>query len=505
MSDHTPQVSTALILAAGNGTRLKSPTPKPLLPVLGVPLLARTLLTLEQAGITDAYVVLGYQAERIRREIERLNAQGRFAIRVHWLQNDQWRQPNGLSVLAAESVLTTPFILAMTDHIFDPAVVKALRANGHRLAGIDLAVDYRADQVPDLEDATKVALEGDRIVAIGKTLAQYQAIDTGLFLASPRLFGALREACAAGPATLSDGVQRLADAGLARVTDIGDRVWQDIDTPEGVREAERKLLAALRKSSDGPIARYLNRPLSTALSRQLVKTAVTPNQLSFANLGVGLLSAAFAAVGGYVPFLVSGALFHLASVLDGTDGEVAKLTFRTSPKGQWIDTLCDQVSYFAFLVGVIIGVYRMGLPEFYLDMGWIALGAGSLSMMNISFYLLRMKGSGSALSIRYRFQSGTGTWSRVMRVVQYLGKRDFMAFTVMLLGLLGQVPLVLPLFGLGASLLLFPITLRAYLSTFAAARVGAESGQLAPVYIARPEPAWLVEQEADRASGPATG
>ncbi len=191
MDDISPPVTRALVLAAGQGTRLGNHTPKPLFRLLGVPLLARTLFTLEQAGITDAYVVLGYEAEAIRQAIERLD---RLCIRVHWLYNERWEEPNGLSVLAAEHVLDEPFILTMCDHIFDPAVVSALQAKAEIVRGVELAVDRDLKGVLDLEDATKVRVVSNRIAEIGKTLSDFNAVDTGVFLASPALFDALRQA-----------------------------------------------------------------------------------------------------------------------------------------------------------------------------------------------------------------------------------------------------------------------------------------------------------------------
>lgn len=454
------KVSTALVLAAGHGTRLRSRTPKPLLEVLGVPLLARTLFTLQRAGVADAFVVLGYEADRVQRGIERI---ARLEIRVRWLYNERWEEPNGVSVLAAESALDEPFILTMCDHLFDPAVVTALQTRGLEPGGINLAVDYDASRVLDLEDATKVQLQGDRIAAIGKSLATYDAIDTGVFLATPALFAALRDAGAESRRSLSDGVQKLARAGLARVTDIGDRMWQDIDTQRDVALAERKLLAGVRKSTDGPVARYINRPISTAVSRQLVKTAITPNQISVGTLVIGLVAAGFAAAGGYVPFLVSAILFQIASILDGSDGEVAKLTFQSSLRGEWIDTVCDNTSYVAYLGGLIVGVTRADLSPFYLWTGVLGLVSASLSMVNIWYYLLKRKQSGSALAVRYAFHDGTGWFSRVLRVLQYLGKRDFLAFLALVLAAFGQMSLALPLFGFGATLLLLPVTASANL------------------------------------------
>ncbi len=462
MSDSRQYATCALVLAAGNGSRLRSKTPKPVHRLLGVPLLARTLFSLERAGITDAYVVLGYEADWVRTEIEKID---RIGLRIHWLAHSEWKKPNGLSVLAAESALSEPFILTMADHIFDSAIVERLLANRHLLQGIDLAVDYNLADVFDIDDATKVEVKGDRIVSIGKSLPSYQAIDTGCFLASPALFQAIRDAHAEGKSALSDGVQRLADAGLARVTDVSERLWLDIDTPEAMAEAERKLLAGVRKSTDGPISKHVNRPISAALSRQLVKTKVTPNQLSVGTLGIGIVAAISAGIGGYFGFLISGILFQTASILDGVDGEVAKLTFQSTPRGEWIDTACDQVSYIAFLIGLLIGVYRSPLPEFYFQIGVLGVLAGVVSIANISAYLIRHQESGSALTVQYGFQSGNGGLSRIMRFVQYLGKRDLLAFLALILAVFGKLPLGLVLFGIGGTFLLLPATSLANLSS----------------------------------------
>ena len=466
MNDTPETVSQALVLAAGAGSRLKSHTPKPLTRVLGVSLLGRTLFSLQKAGVTDAYVVVGHEAEQVRAGIEKIT---RLGLTVHWIHNPEWHEANGVSVLAGEAELDGPFFLTMTDHLFHPDVVKSLQRSGTR-GGINLAVDYDVDSVVDLDDATKVQVSEGRIVAIGKSLANYNAIDTGVFLASPALFDAIREARAEGNASLSAGVQKLAGEGLARVTDIGDHMWHDVDTPEDLVEAERKLLKGVLKASDGPVARYINRPISTALSRLVVNTPITPNQISVSTLVISLVSAGFAARGGYVGFLIAGLLFQIASIVDGTDGEVAKLTFRTSQRGEWIDTVCDNISYLAFLLGLIVGVYRSPLPALYYQTGILGFIAGAGSILNLAFSVRRQKRSGSFLSVRYGYEDGTGLGSRVMRVAHFMGKRDFFAFLALVLAVVGQLPLALPLFGVGATLLLFPATLQVNLRSWANVR-----------------------------------
>jgi len=476
-----PAVRRALVLAAGRGRRLDGEEPKPLHEILGLPLLLRTLLTLQRGGVTDVHVVLGHEAERIRRGIE---AEDRLELRVHWIHNDRWRGSNGLSVLAAEDRISEPFFLTMSDHVFPVGFLDRLRAHGRAPGrdegsglravpedGLRLVIDRDVDAVGDLEDATKVRLEGDRIVDIGKEMDSYEAVDTGVFLATPALFGALRSASdEEGDVSLSEGVSRLAAAGRAAAVDGTGLPWQDVDTLEDAGRAERKLLDSMRKETDGPVARRINRPLSLSLSRHLVRTPVTPNQVSVGAMLVSLLAAGLAAKGGYLPWLAAGVLFQLASVLDGTDGEVAKLTFRDSQRGQWIDTICDNLSYVAFVVGVVAGVARSGLPDLYLRAGGVGIVATLLSLGNIHLYLLREGESGSALDVRYGYEEGDDLPSRLMRIFHYLGKRDVFSFLVLLLAVVGQLPAGLLIFGAGTTLLLLPATLRANLGSWLAER-----------------------------------
>lgn len=454
------EVTHALVLAAGQGSRLNSRTPKPLYPVLGLPLLARTLFTLERAGITDAYVVLGYEGDRIRRAIERLP---RLGLRVHWLYNQSWQRPNGRSVLAAREVLDRPFILTMSDHVFEPGIVTGLRnrANGQR--GVWLAVDHNVAGILDLVDATKVRDGSGTIDDIGKSIEDFNAVDTGVFLATPELFEAIAEECQAGRETLTDGVRRLAQRGTVYTNDVTGMLWQDVDTPRDARAAERKLLASARKPTDGPIARRLNRPMSLALSRYLLKLRVRPNVVTLLHLLLGLGAALAAAQGGYLPFLASGVLFQLASVVDGSDGEIAKLTFRSSPAGEWFDTVADSVTYVAWLTGLTIGVRRAGWPDMFFFSGLASFALATAAVTSLYVFLARRRLSGSLLAVEYRFWNRQDRLSRFIKLGEPLLRRDAFTFLFMVLAVVGLLPLALPLAATGA-LFAFGLSIEANLA-----------------------------------------
>ena len=234
-------VSRAVILAAGNGERFHIPThdSKLLQPLLGRPILLRTLEAAHEAGIRTVTVVLGYQAERVRALVETGAVAG---LTIDFVVNPEWHLENGVSALAArDSVGAERFALLMGDHVFEPPVLqRMLRLDVDGDESL-LAIDARPATPEQAEEATKVRRQGSRIVAIGKDLTEFDALDTGIFVFSRVLFEALQAARALGDTTLSGGVRQLAARGLMRGMEIGDAMWCDIDTVSDLAAAESAL------------------------------------------------------------------------------------------------------------------------------------------------------------------------------------------------------------------------------------------------------------------------
>lgn len=231
----------AVILAAGNGDRFRTPgsESKLLQPLLGRPILLRTLEAARDAGVQAVAVVLGYQADRVRALVERATPPG---LAVSFAFNPEWQLENGISALAARPMTGGGrFALLMGDHVFEPPVLERML----RLpVGDDdslLAVDARPATPEQAAEATKVRREGSRIVAIGKDLTEYDALDTGVFVCSPLLFDALELSRREGDTTLSGGIRHLAARGLMHGVEIGDAAWCDIDTRSDLDAAETLL------------------------------------------------------------------------------------------------------------------------------------------------------------------------------------------------------------------------------------------------------------------------
>ena len=98
-----------------------------------------------------------------------------------------------------------------------------------------------AGSINDLDDVTRVMCSNGRIVNIGKVIREFNAIDTGVFLCTPVMFDALEVSQAAGDESISGAMNVLASQERARVFDIQDRLWLDVDDPPSLDRAEALL------------------------------------------------------------------------------------------------------------------------------------------------------------------------------------------------------------------------------------------------------------------------
>lgn len=231
-------LDSAVIIAAGRGSRLNGNSSKPLTEVGGMPLIVRTIEALRDHGVRRVVIVTGFQEGALRKGVKGVMGAAPAGIELEWVYNEQWEKQNGVSVMRAESAVSGEFALAMSDHVFESEIIGMLV--GQRLDGLAgvLCVDRKLDSIFDMDDATKVKTEGGRIVRIGKQIEEYDAVDTGLFRMTPEIFVSLRRVYEAkADCSLSDGVKDLAARGAFGVLDVGPALWQDVDTPASLEYA----------------------------------------------------------------------------------------------------------------------------------------------------------------------------------------------------------------------------------------------------------------------------
>lgn len=239
-----------LIIAAGQGSRLRQKAEsKPLVSLQGTPLIEHVINAARSGGVDEFFVVSGYQGELLRVHLD--SVAGRDAIDIRHIVNDRWREPNGISVLMAKEKIDEPFILLMSDHLFDPAIILQLRSHPLPPAGVVLAVDANLNNpLVDLNDVTRVYEKNGFIKEIGKGIAVYNAFDTGIFLCTSALFSALETSIQRDQdASLSGGIRVLAESDSAICTDIGRRFWLDVDDSRTYVKAEVALDQMNRKTN----------------------------------------------------------------------------------------------------------------------------------------------------------------------------------------------------------------------------------------------------------------
>ncbi len=219
-----------------------------------------------------------------------------------------------------------------------------------------------------------------------------------------------------------------------------------VDEPSR-RRAERALFRSLRKGADGWTSRYLNRYVSLFVSRYLTGIPITPNQLSLLILGVGLAGAFIASIGTYASLLLGATLFQLQSILDGCDGELSRVTFRGSYLGEWLDTIGDDLTNYAFFLGAGVGLSEATSNNLFFAAGLVTALAGGLGSAIEYAYLVRIR-SGDLL--KYPLSQSTTERRGLFGFIAPLFKRDSFVLITWLCALLGIIHLALLVFAIAA-------------------------------------------------------
>jgi 1L-myo-inositol 1-phosphate cytidylyltransferase len=251
-------ISEAVVLMAGSGSRLRGEDDaflKPMTPILGRPLIDYILAALIHAGIRKIHFIVGYESARMIAAVGPLVP---TELEFSFIENPEWKKQNGISLLAAAKHLGTPFVLTMSDHLFDHAIVDLITRDSEA-DKLNLAIDRKIASIFDLGDAMKVQTRVNKVTAIGKDLRDYDAIDTGLFVCPPEIFQYLERAKRNNDCSLADGVRLMASDGKVRAVDIGDAWWQDVDTPSMLQNAENTLRISNRAKSGSALLASRNR------------------------------------------------------------------------------------------------------------------------------------------------------------------------------------------------------------------------------------------------------
>lgn len=199
------------------------------------------------------------------------------------------------------------------------------------------------------------------------------------------------------------------------------------------RRAETALWASLTSASDGWVDKVFNRPCGRPLSRLLIHTPVSPNAVSIASILVGIAAAVFFAGGTFALALIGAVLFQISAIIDCVDGDIARVLFKESWLGKWLDLAGDQVVHVSVFGGIAVGIFRAGGQSEAL---W--LGASAMAGALFSFAVV-LRGMRQPSDESQRLQS----------LIDAATNRDF-SVLVLALACLGQLPIFLWMAAIGS-------------------------------------------------------
>ena len=327
------EVAVAIFLPEGesNSGQIRSSLPR----VGSLPILLRTILGARKTGVRRIVVVADPNASQ--RAQKELLASKRLPESVEWVEADA-RTSLMQQLLLVSQVCSERLVLVDGTATYHPSLLRK-------------ACEW-------YDDVALALATGEKPI--------------GIYTLSAEMLRHLADHCPIRVNTLAELYLSLTAMRSVVCLPASENLWQRVTAPEDRLVAERKLDQWLVKPTDGIYAR-MNRKISIPISRQLIKFPVTANMVSIFTLKVGFVSAVFFAHGGYWSTLLGAFLCLCASILDGCDGEVARLKLQESAFGCWLETVCDYLFYLLLFVGMTLGQWRSSGSRVYLVLGCLLL------------------------------------------------------------------------------------------------------------------------------------
>jgi len=231
--------------------------------------------------------------------------------------------------------------------------------------------------------------------------------------------------------------------------------WQQMSIPQNRIAAEQKLDRWLVKPTDGVFAR-MNRRISIPISRQLIKFPITPNMVSGFTLGVSLAAGVSYALGGYWITLLGAILSVWASILDGCDGEVARLKLQATDFGCWLETACDYLYYLFIFAGMTIGLARTSGKSAYWAWGAALLFGAGATILLAWFERSRLSGKHPDQFLvvwqKNAESHSSNPLLRMARQLEFIIRRCFLPYALLAFAVLNLNWLALYMSAIGANI-----------------------------------------------------
>jgi len=382
-------IDTAVILAAGKGERISNTdgfVAKPLIKIFDVSLIERSIKNLiNNLNIKKIYIVTGFNHNEINNHLVKLK--NKLSINIEVVFAKDWEKGNGASFLAIlDKIKHEQFYLLMVDHLFNDEFYKTIlkyKINNKSY----LIISRTLSSLNDFNDATKVKVVEDKISDIGKSIKDSNGFDTGFFILSSDEFNNVSKLSARKKLSLTEVIQELAQQKKLYFIEVSEDGWFDIDTNQDLLKAKNYLLNnSNSKINDGSISKYINRPISKWITSKITDYPLTPNQISIVVFFVSMLSGLIISMEGYFFLLLGALLAQLSSILDGCDGEIARLKLLKSKFGGWFDQVLDRYSDLFIFTGLTFHTYFIHKTLTVFFIGFIVVGGKIISSYTAFVY-----------------------------------------------------------------------------------------------------------------------
>ncbi|MEZ4402814.1 MAG: CDP-alcohol phosphatidyltransferase family protein [Kofleriaceae bacterium] len=400
-------------------------------PVAGVPQLVRLLLTLGRGGVAAVTVAVVGDDRAVADLVAAAPAVARARLAVTVVS-----AADEAAALVAAAPTDRRFIVATPLVVFEPGLVKRLAASDGAGAAAWLATS--AD--PGGRGGVAITTAGDRISQVGAGAGAA----VGVAIAGRELVDA---AGAAPGATLIELLGSLAQAGRLGAVEVGAALWQPVEDAAGRAAARTRLLGSLTKPTDGVVARLVNRRLSRVVTGVLLGTGVTPNQMTLFAAVFGVVGIALVAQASWLTLAIGAVLIQVQSILDGCDGELARLKFQGSVLGEWLDNGIDDAMNVAYPLALGHAATTLLGWSGWWWAGVIAAAGFATHSAVVYLDIARRHGSGNPFLFRWWFQQGDAYLQQALAApdggvnllgaFHALGRRDLFLFAFMGCGLVG--------------------------------------------------------------------
>jgi len=362
----------------------------------------------------------------------------------------------------ATAALMPGIVARLAPEVLVPVVLLATREEAlganMRVGGLRV-IDRTLRQMARLRDV-RVTIVSDGSIRLPRRLPSHVEVRE---TENPGALVAELKAQHEDPIVVGADIVRVQGNRLDRGTRVVDRATR--------RAAEDAVFEDLMRGDLGLVARFINKKISFRLTRYLlVHLPITPNMVTLLAGALGLYGAFLISTGTY-DHIVLGFLFaQFQSILDGCDGELARVRFQQTAIGEWLDTIVDDVLNLALVLAIGVALWRRGAPiigDFktlkagdmlsalnggsFGDMKVALAAAGMLLFYNIVAYreLVRQGEGGEVLKIRWWFAYGqslksmSGAGSGPLKGILTIGKRDFFVFAWLVMAYFDLLPVVL--------------------------------------------------------------